>query len=375
MKRSYQLTGDFDMNELTFHPVVDIFPEMSDIEFRELVEDIRENGLLEPVWVYDGQVIDGRHRVKACRELDIEVDIFEYDGDESSIVSFVTSLNLTRRHLSDSQRAMIGARLTTLKQGDNQFTKDPPIGGTTSQSEAADILNTSQRAIQRASKVQRDGIPELIDAVDAGEVSIAAAVEVSSLEPEEQLDIISSGSESIRERVKEIRESKKPHVTHNSGDNEWYTPQYIIDKVREVMGGIIDCDPATSRKANDTVEASVYWTKEDNGLEQQWCGNVFMNPPYSQPLISQFSEAVVEKLESGEIEQAIVLVNNATETGWFQGMLSKCSSVCFPKGRIKFIDEDGNPSGSPLQGQAILYFGDNLYEFETAFSDIGVILS
>ena len=99
-----------------------------------------------------------------------------------------------------------------------------------------------------------------------------------------------------------------------------------------------------------------------------------MNPPYAQPLMSDFAEAVASKFEDGEIDQACILVNNATETQWFQRMLSAASAVCFPKSRIKFIDPDGNASGAPLQGQAIVYMGDEVNAFQDAFRGEGAVL-
>lgn len=169
----------------------------------------------------------------------------------------------------------------------------------------------------------------------------------------------------IPERVEEI---KKAHVSHNSGENEWYTPKRFVDSARIVMGGI-DLDPASSEIANETVGASNIFTKEDNGLLQKWFGRVWMNPPYAQPLIAQF----VDKVCSEEIEQAIVLVNNGTETAWGNQLLCTCSAVCFPKTRIAFLDPNGKP-GAPLQGQMICYIGSDVQKFINEFQQYGVCL-
>jgi len=166
--------------------------------------------------------------------------------------------------------------------------------------------------------------------------------------------------------------SAKPHVAHNSGAVEWYTPARIIELAREVMGSN-DTDPASSAIANRTVGAAVYFTVEDNGLIQRWRGNVWMNPPYRQPAIRLFCEAVVQKYLSGEIEQAVVLVNNGTETAWGQTLLGASSAVCFPRGRIKFVDPEGRPSGAPLQGQAIAYLGKHPERFKQAFIRFGLV--
>jgi phage N-6-adenine-methyltransferase len=169
------------------------------------------------------------------------------------------------------------------------------------------------------------------------------------------------------------RIAKNPHVSFNSGENEWYTPPEYIEAARRVMGKI-DLDPASSEVANKTVGATVYFTAEDDGLRYSWDGRVWMNPPYSSDLIGKFTNKITEHFLGEEITEAVVLVNNATETAWFQTMLTAASAVCFLRGRVKFIDMDGNPSGAPLQGQAILYFGKNSEKFKTEFSEFGKIL-
>jgi ParB family chromosome partitioning protein len=150
---------------------------------------------------------------------------------------------------------------------------------------------------------------------------------------------------------------EKAHVSHNSGENEWYTPAFILDAAREVMGGF-DCDPASSSKANLLVRATRYYTSQTNGLHQKtWGARVWLNPPYAQPLVGQFIDALAERVESGCVTQACVLVNNATETAWGQTLLALASSVCFLRGRVRFLDPDGQPSGAPLQGQMLAYVG------------------
>lgn len=163
----------------------------------------------------------------------------------------------------------------------------------------------------------------------------------------------------------------KPHVAFNSGQNEWYTPDYILDAVREVFD--IQMDPASSDIANERVQALVYYTIDQDGLKHEWRGNVFLNPPYSQPQIGQF----IDKLaNSPKVNHFIVLVNNATETQWGQQLLSISCAVCFPKGRIRFVDPSGNEGQSPLQGQMICYGGDwaDPNSFFEHFSKFGICL-
>jgi hypothetical protein len=182
-------------------------------------------------------------------------------------------------------------------------------------------------------------------------------------------------AESVIQTVEEVKEEAKKHVhvAQNSGENEWYTPPNFIESARAVMGAI-DTDPASSEVANRTVKAKRFFTKEDDGLRQKWAGNVWMNPPYAQPLMGQFAEAISYKYNAGEFTQGIVLVNNATETQWFQRMAGEAAAVCFPKTRVKFLDPDGKP-GAPLQGQAIIYFGPDPSAFVQEFTQYGATFS
>lgn len=163
----------------------------------------------------------------------------------------------------------------------------------------------------------------------------------------------------------------KPHVAHNSGNNEWYTPEEYIIAARQVLGRI-DLDPATSEIANRVVQADEYFTVDDNGLDQHWTGKVWMNPPYSSDLVWRFAEKLCAHYEGSDVTEAIVLVNNATETAWFQRMAQIASCICFPRTRVKFWKPDGE-TGAPLQGQAILYFGTKKHGFISAFRLFGFV--
>lgn len=162
----------------------------------------------------------------------------------------------------------------------------------------------------------------------------------------------------------------RPHVSFNSGNNEWYTPAEYIEAARKVLGRI-DLDPASSAIANHTVKATIFYTAEDDGLAQEWKGSVWMNPPYAGDLVGRFVAKLVCHIEQYDVREAIVLVNNATETAWFQELAIEASAIVFPRGRIRYLRPDGLPDATGLQGQAFVYIGQNEEVFLAEFARFG----
>jgi N6-adenosine-specific RNA methylase IME4 len=186
-----------------WHEYANIFPWIEGEAFRSFVEDVRKNGVIEPIVFLDGAILDGRNRYMAARELGIEYPRVEYEGDDP--LGFVISHNLTRRHLTESQRAMVAARLAKLDDGQRQVGKFADVP---TQSQAADMLNVSERSLRTAKSVQEQGSPELIAAVESGEVSISAAADIATLPKPEQTEIVARGEKEILQAAKAIRADK-----------------------------------------------------------------------------------------------------------------------------------------------------------------------
>lgn len=191
--------------------------------------------------------------------------------------------------------------------------------------------------------------------------------------PEAIDEIVESATLQDKEIARKEFVQQRAHVSYNGGENEWYTPTEFVDAARAAMGSI-DTDPASNPQAQEWIKAGTYYTKDDSGLDKDWHGSVWMNPPYAQPLIGQFCTKVCDEYQTGNVNQAVVLVNNGTETKWGQRLLAAASAVCFPSGRIKFIDQNGQPSGAPLQGQMFVYLGDNPDGFAEHFGQFGSVL-
>lgn len=236
--------------------------------------------------------------------------------------------------------------------------------------------------IAKAGKPNSSFTEELPSAIDIGlthkEVHEARQLRDAELQSPGVIDAaiyerVERGEEPTKTAIKQAAESvTKPFVANNSGKTEWYTPSPILDAAREVMGGF-DLDPASSEEANRNVRAARIFTAEDDALSQEWpIGRIWMNPPYAAGLVDKFVSRFCKEIRRGST--GIVLVNNATETGWFHDLLGVASAVCFPKGRIRFICPDEGDKGTPLQGQAIVYCGPDLAAFKSEFQDRGTIL-
>ena len=181
------------------------------------------------------------------------------------------------------------------------------------------------------------------------------------------------GAPSISAALGLARTGASAHVSHNSGENEWYTPAEYIEAAKAVMGGI-DLDPASTPEANAVVGATRFYTAEDNGLAQTWRGRMWMNPPYARPLVDRFCERLAASFRAGDVTEACVLVNNATETEWFGSLVEVGSAFCFVRRRVRFWHPDRTTS-APLQGQVIAYLGANPESFAAHFAELGSTLS
>ena len=112
------------------HPAANVFPMMHESDLRAMAEDIRENGLLNAIEIYEGKIIDGRNRYKACELAGVKPDFVELDlGSDFDAVTYVLSLNLHRRHLTTSQRAMVAVEVEKVYAGEAKQRQKGGQGG------------------------------------------------------------------------------------------------------------------------------------------------------------------------------------------------------------------------------------------------------
>ena len=204
------------MAVIAFHPAASVFPLMSGEEYEGLIADIHRNGLREPISILNGQVIDGRNRYRACREAGVEPRFQESNG-HSSPVDFVLSMNLHRRHLTESQRAMVGARLRPLfeeeakgrKFSGKQVDLSANLHQGRSSESAANLVNVSPRSIATATAVLKAGASELVQLVESGKVAVDQAGYLTKLPKREQKDIIAKGKSEIGFAAKRVQNQLK----------------------------------------------------------------------------------------------------------------------------------------------------------------------
>lgn len=156
-----------------------------------------------------------------------------------------------------------------------------------------------------------------------------------------------------------------------TGNNEWFTPPVYIEAARATMGAI-DLDPASNAFANETVKATRFYSLEDPGLNHEWHGRVWLNPPYGRGVMSAFIFKLVDEFKRGRTKAAVMVCHNYTDTKWFHAAAGACAAMCMTAGRIKFYNSDG-VGESPPHGQVFMYFGENPSAFAKHFRQFGFV--
>jgi len=172
---------------------------------------------------------------------------------------------------------------------------------------------------------------------------------------------------------------KKPNSENGRDSGSWYTPAKYVEMARSVMGSI-DIDPYSCSEANKVVKAKKYFTESDNALTKDWNtigrATVWANPPYGRGIIDKCTSKLIEEYYKGGISQAIILVNNATETGWFQDLVKEAAAICLVSKRIAFYNDDNKEVSGNTRGQVFIYLNaTGSAAFEREFSAIGQVFS
>jgi hypothetical protein len=354
-------------------------------EYADLYREGHDLGRLVVFQTDEGLLLaDGFHRHRAAHEIDLlTLPCAVYHGSRRDALLYATSCNLHGKPLTNAdKRKRVQTLLTdpewaqwsdnsiarhcgvahsfvgkirhdlSLDSESSEDTMSPSLDSESSDNGMGVSLNSeiseNGTSTQRT-YTNRYGQVRTMETGAIGQKAPAPPPEVLELEPED-----------------EAPATRLPY----SGDNEWHTKAEILDPVRAVLGEI-DLDPASCEVAQARVQARTFYTLEDNGLHQSWHGRVYLNPPYGKHDCAPFIGKLCEELDVQHTTEAILVVNNATETDWFQRAFARANAVCFPDGRQSFIHATKNWD-SPVRGQAILYFGPHVERFCVVFAALGV---
>jgi N6-adenosine-specific RNA methylase IME4 len=200
---------------LDFHPLANLFPLIEGMDFRDLVEDVRANGLRDAVILHEGQILDGRNRYRACHAAQVDCRFEQFTGADP--LAFVVSKNLRRRHLDASQRSMAAARLGRLGWGGDR-SKPSNEGLPTKQ--RADLMKVGKASVERAQAVLDNGAVDLIEAVEHGRIAVAAAEQALQLAKEDQRRVVeqvaAGRKNAVSTAVKKLKRSLKERALANS---------------------------------------------------------------------------------------------------------------------------------------------------------------
>ena len=261
---------------IQIHPELrDLLPAPTDAEALRLEASLKEDGLRDPIVVgvlnggRDQVLLDGHTRVAIWTRLGLDLEQQMLDIEKITLEDipdakrWILRNQLGRRNLTDSQRAMIAARLADLDRGDNQHTSQDG----TSQAKAAELADVSLGSVTRATKVLHEGVPELVDAVDKARVDVTNAAAVATLPKDEQVQVVEEGPEAIKAAVREVRKRKTRaarHTPHCTTVRLEGNVEVMIDLEIEVKGPPEKAIRTTVERLSDLGKACRFLRSELN---------------------------------------------------------------------------------------------------------------
>jgi len=184
----------------SFHPACLLFPRLSDAELQALADDIRQNGLLNPIVTLTGQILDGRNRLAACKIAGVQPRFVEWKG-EGSPLAWVVATNLMRRHLTASQRAVVAFDLLPMLEAEakDRQRQSPGRGkkganklatssGKASQF-AARIAKANSAYVEKVKAISKKA-PEIVAEIKCGRITVNEAVRLASVDAERRQKIL-----------------------------------------------------------------------------------------------------------------------------------------------------------------------------------------
>lgn len=299
---------------MDIHEVAMMFPPMSDEEYAGLVDDVRRNGLRDPIWTYQGLVIDGRNRLRACEELGIEPTTREWSGG-GSLVAFVLSLNLHRRSLTASQRAAVAVEAKARLEAEikenlraRQVEGGESAGRGRPKEETAFKQNQTEKVFDKIVKdlsTVRNARSEAALLTNSSEGYVGAAEKIRAASPE-TFDRLKSGETTISEAKRNLGLVGKSRVNGVLVDDP---PR--IARAREagrmaagVVPEIVECDDAPSQEDYEDAAAERAAIRESEVSDDEWLADLPLTAVLSGRPLAVFSEDALcyRRLESRRLQ-------------------------------------------------------------------------
>lgn len=257
-----------------YHPCANLFPLMGEAEHQELKESISVSGQREPILLLDDQILDGRNRYRACLELGIDPVYREIECADP--LQYAIDLNLHRRHLNESQRAMVAAKIANMRQGERtDIEPSANLQKVTSSEVAASKLNVSERSVASAKKVHQNATSELREAVEQGQITVSLAAGLTTAEPAFQREVVERVNAGAKP-VEAVRQTRKAHLSDPAPMTGKYRviyadPPWKYGDTRDGLAGYsaaVDHYPAMS--IPDLCDLPVKELAEENSVLFLW---------------------------------------------------------------------------------------------------------
>lgn len=258
----------------------------------------------------------------------------------------------------------------------------PPDAEYATVNEAVDAARDERDRI-KAAEAQAEADRQREVAQAAEDAAVKARAEKAAADAERKAEKADQAVEK-REQARAVanEESGGDYIQRYSPDrpsaNEWYTPAHVIEAARQVMGGI-DLDPASCETAQEVVRAERWYGVDDDGLDRNWSGRVWMNPPYSlkgEYALDVWITRLQRDFRSGAVDEAVMLINNVADSQAGASALAESSAACFTCPRLKF-KRPGAMDANPPLGQMILLYShreEAVAEFARVFGGIGTVV-
>lgn len=353
--------------------------QVDGVTVSEYAEAMQRGGDFPPVRVmYDGQdhwLYDGFHRLRAARKAgreSVTAKVEQGTQTEAQWASLAANKRHGLRRSQEDKRRAIKRALKGWgeKKSNNQIAQHIGCSDPTVAKYRRELESTSKikKSTEREGADGRTINTSNIGGSTKNENGVSDTETGTDTKTTPTLGGDGAPTESVNEETKTTREHNIS-VIGSSESNEYYTPQEYLRAARNVMGDI-DLDPASCAAANGRVQAGQFYSKQDDGLREDWHGRVWLNPPYGRKT-GDFIEKLMQEYRAGRVDEAVVLVNaHSAETNWFEPLWN--GLICFTDHRIDFHTQEDK--GGSTHGSAFSYFGPHTDRFIEEFDRFGYVV-